>query len=229
MVRLRRNRKLRGLISVFVAVVMVVQMVASVSAQELASGTTVRWGFTRAHTSSGRMCLLRFHVAGGNTNASATSRWRTAAVEGAAIWNSRSNNRISTTEIAQASNNQINVAFGSFTNANVPAWMRSEGIVGYARLWSATSNVWVSNLNGTIQRGNFTVQGAELYSTPAFESINNEHIRRAVAIHEMGHAVGMGHPSNRNTSSIMQGSNAEPGFEQLPQPHDIDVLNRFYG
>jgi hypothetical protein len=216
---MRKFQKLRKMLGLVVTFALLMNIMGAretpVSGHELASGVRVRWTVTTSHPTSGRACVLRLEP-----HSSATSRLVVAATHGGLQWQLNSNNRIT------SNSGTANVELRSETTVPSHFHPSTAAYVTFRR----TDGTWVNTVsNPTLLSGSHNCNYGRIRSYPGFETIPSAELRRAVGIHELGHIVGLGHPTTASTISVMQGSNLISGFREIPQTHDRNDLNSFYG
>ena len=193
-------------------------MVVPVWAHEINANTTIRWSITvaRPPTTSGRICVLRPQA-----TATATTLWR-ADVNYAVghAWTTHGGGNVR----AEFNHSSPNLAVESL--ANVPI-LFPQNTLGFAA--PLAGGTWVASISNPNPRpGNFRVNYAVVYSFPRY-AIQSQSIRNTVAVHEVGHVLGLGHPTSTTTISVMQAAISNSGIRELPQTHDRDDLRSFYG
>lgn len=132
--------------------------------------------------------------------------------------------------VAEASFSTSNVDLGTST---VVAW---EDMWGY---WGARSVLGICRITSTdgilldsaakARASSGKIKYASILFTP-FNSFENTTHRRYTMVHELGHALGLGHPNTdyyvTNAASVMRTGSVESYY--TPQAHDINDLNTKY-
>jgi len=177
-------------------------------AVEIGGGTSARWATTRAHSTSGRACILRVEIESALPNVSPPS---TAIVASMLAWQTKSNGRV----VFEEGTPNLQFRQVATLPSNLPV-----GTAGLATL-RTTAGDWINSVsNPNPPAGNFRCNYGRIRIYPAFNQLTTTSMRKAIIGHEIGHILGFGHPP-AITTSIMKNDNS---LRDEPQTYDRNEL-----
>lgn len=178
---------------------------------------TLRWNFI---SSNG---IIQIKINGNNLDSKDSKHYSTIKSE----WNKHS--KISVVETSFANSN-LDLAYlpEDEWDKRFYGYPRSLETLGYCESIT-TDNVEIKNKT-TAQNSSGRIRYANLIYTPYYREIRDDNHRRLVMMHEVGHALGIGHSNGdfrpSQATSIMR--KATDGDYYSLQQHDIDDVNNLY-
>ena len=181
---------------------------SSVNAHEIISGFPLRWYDVKTDNNGDNYCDLKVN------GDYLTSTWENRLNYTCSRWNSYSDGYVS---VAQTSFSTSKVDY-----ANHASWPSEWGSNTVA------ITLHYDDQGRCLLDGYFSSNGivnyAQVYTNPIYDSVLDDFMKTLVMGHEMGHVVGLGHPSSGTVSIMTQ---SQTSYDR-PQDHDRTDLENFY-
>lgn len=199
----------------FLALIMLTFMYSTATAHEMWGGK--RWHDTY-YESLTKINYVKMKVNGSCLN----SQWSSAYSTAKSVWNSDGGNAF----LTETSLNSSEVDIANYTNWPT-AWGADTVGVTFAK--DGEGDWWVSWTNaGTYNTANGRYQYyAQIYMNPAYNNVALD-IRRWAIAHELGHVMGLAHPSSSTQSVMHTGTVPTWTTYYKPKLHDRNDLSAFY-
>lgn len=141
------------------------------------------------------------------------------------VWKNACPNEITSSPTTSYSSANIMILSPSLTQWNNKFQESADMLLGYCENYS-TNGVYLNSLE-EVKRSSQKIQSAKIFLTPNTDNFSNQttHIK-SVMVHELGHALGLGHPGNTSIKSIMQQQSPTNNYQ--PQPHDKQDVAEWY-
>ncbi|KNY27579.1 hypothetical protein [Pseudobacteroides cellulosolvens] len=209
----------KSVIILVVIIVTLLNFVLQTSAHEFAPGVPHRWNDVR-YTYSGGMYHHYAYVLTNGSNLD--SNWSGNYYNSINNWTNNSSLRAYVQNAAVGSSK-----VDYYTYTTWPSYWPSN-VIARTLGYDANGNCWIDPVTGVTNTNcGVNITYASVNTNPNFGTISSDQ-KLYILTHELGHVLGLGHPSSTDVSIMHTGDFPSWNNWTLPQAHDRSDLIGFY-